>query len=77
MERLTWEEIQKKYPHQWVGLEDVKLTDGDGVGVESAVVKYTDKTMSELTHMALNGETFSIYTTPEDNYPFRIEVTWG
>ena len=40
-DRMTWEEIQKKYPDQWVGLIDVKYVDDDGISVESAVVKYT------------------------------------
>ena len=50
-ERLTWEQIQKKYPDQWVGLVDVRYRNNDGISVESAVVKYKDKTKSELTRM--------------------------
>lgn len=64
-ERLTWEEIQKKYPQQWVGLVDVKYIDDDGISVESAIVKYTDKTKSELTRMVLRGEIDSCYTDPD------------
>lgn len=65
-ERLTWEEIQKKYPQQWVGLVDVKYIDDDGISVESAVIKYLNKTKSELTRMAIRGEIVSRYTTPDD-----------
>lgn len=65
-ERLTWEEIQEKYPDQWVGLVDVKYLEDDGISIESAVVKYLDKTKSELTKMALNGEIISRYTTPDN-----------
>lgn len=36
--RLTWLEIQKKYPDQWVALSDVEYVDDDGCNVESAVV---------------------------------------
>ena len=36
-ERLTWEEIQERYPDQWVGLADVKYVDDDGIPIESAV----------------------------------------
>ena len=25
--RMTWEEIQEKYPNQWVGLESVNYVD--------------------------------------------------
>ena len=38
MERLTWRQIQKKYPDQWVALEDVIYLNDDGCNVESAVV---------------------------------------
>jgi hypothetical protein len=64
-ERLTWEEIQERYPDQWVGLVDVKYVDDDGISIESAVIKYLDKTKSELTMKALNGEIVSRYTTPD------------
>ncbi len=64
--RLTWDEIVKKYPDQWVGLTDVVWGD-EGSSVESAVVKYSDKTRSELLGMRIGGEIFtSIYTTPEN-----------
>lgn len=36
--RLTWEEIRKRYPDQWVALMDVKYMNDDGINVESAVV---------------------------------------
>ena len=65
-DRMTWEEIQKKYPDQWVGLVDVKYVDDDGISVESAVVKYTDKSKSDLTRLVLNGEIISRYTTPDN-----------
>lgn len=64
-ERLTWEQIQKKYPDQWVGLTDVQYKNNDGVSVESAVVKYTDKTKSELTKLVLDGEIISRHTNPD------------
>lgn len=37
-ERLTWKEIQEKYPDQWVALDAVKYMNDDGCNVESAVV---------------------------------------
>lgn len=64
-ERLTWEQIQEKYPDQWVGLTNVTYMDNDGISVESAVVKYTDKTKGELTRMVLRGEVVSRHTNPE------------
>ncbi|MCM1282836.1 MAG: hypothetical protein NC180_00620 [Muribaculaceae bacterium] len=61
---LTWEQIQEKYPDQWVGLVDVEYMDNDGVSVASAVVKYADKANSELTRMVLDGEIISRHTNP-------------
>ncbi len=64
-ERMTWEQIQKEYPNQWVGLVDVQYQNDDGISVESAVVKYTDKTKSELTRLVLKGAIISRHTNPE------------
>ncbi|MCR5790856.1 MAG: hypothetical protein K6G83_13290 [Lachnospiraceae bacterium] len=63
--RMTWEEIQKAYPDQWVGLVDVKYLNDDGISIESAVIKYTDKLKSELTRMMLDGEIIARYITPQ------------
>lgn len=65
-ERLTWEEIQERYPDMWLGLTDVEYVDDDGVSVESAIVKYTDKTKDELLVMAFAGEIVSKYSTPDN-----------
>ena len=62
-ERLLWKEIQKKYPDQWVGLAEISWK--DEANIESAVVKYADKTKDELLMMQINGEIFSCYTTPD------------
>lgn len=62
-ERLTWEEIQERYPDQWVGLVDI--TWKNDANIESAVVKYVDKTKEELLMMQINNEIFSCYTTPD------------
>jgi len=71
MERMSWSEIAEKYPMQWVGLSDVVYIDNDGISVESAVVKYIDKTKSELAIMAIRGEAIiPRFTTP--NYTFHM-----
>lgn len=47
----------------------------DDPNVDSAVVKYTDKTMDELLDIQFKNDNFySIYTTP-DNIPF-VGVTF-
>ena len=69
-ERLRWNEIQEKYPDQWVGLTDVER---DGATVVSAIVKYTDKTRSELTRMQLKDDNlYSCYTHPDHLSPLGI-----
>lgn len=69
-ERLQWNEIQEKYPDQWVGLMDVEW---DGSTVLSAVVKYTDRSRGELTRMQLNDNNlYSCYTHPDHLAPFGI-----
>ncbi len=46
--RMTWDEIKKKYPAQWLGLTDVEWADPEEAEIASAVVSYTDKTADEL-----------------------------
>lgn len=71
-ERLTWKQIQEKYPDQWVGLVDVKYIDDDGISVESAVVKYADKTQGELTEMVLEGKIVSRHTNPDGHLQLGV-----
>ena len=69
-ERLQWNEIQEKYPDQWVGLVDVER---NGATVISAVVKYTDKTRGELTRMQIkDDDLYSCYTHPDHLSPLGI-----
>ncbi len=63
--RMTWKEIQKVYPDRWLGLDDVQYINNDGISVESAVVKYDDKSKDELTRLMLKGDAVAIFTTPD------------
>jgi len=67
-ERLSWTEIVKKYPHQYVGLTEVEKYPGS-ITTKSAVVSYTSKETSytQLLEMAMQGEITLHYTTPEEN----------
>lgn len=76
-ERMTWKEIQEKYPDQWVGLTDVKYIDNDGISIESAVIKYLDKAKGELTRLALQGEIVSRYTTPDHVFQLGMVEVMG
>ena len=69
-ERLTWAEIQNKYPDQWVGLTDVER---NGIDIISAIVKYTDKTKGELTLMQIEDDSlYSCYTHPDHLAPLGM-----
>lgn len=61
--RLSWEKIEEYFPEQWVGVVDVIYKDGNLATIESAVLKYIDKSQSELIHLALIGDCISRYTT--------------
>lgn len=67
-ERLTWEQIQNKYPDQWVGLTEVEYEPDNDATIKSAVVKYTDKSKNELTRLQIqtSGNLLGIYTTPDN-----------
>ena len=68
-QRLSWNEIKSLYPEQHVGLIDVIFEDDDQMNVKSAVVKYTDKDMSDgqLMLMAKRGEIVRRYTSLEES----------
>ena len=73
-ERLTWEEIQERYPDQWVGLVEVEYEPDNDATIKTAIVKYTDKSKNELTRMQIqtNGNLLGIYTTPD--HVFQMEA---
>lgn len=66
--RMTWEEIQDKYPDQWVGVTDVEYEPDNDSTIKSAVVLYTDKTKTELTKLQIqtDGKILGRYTTPDN-----------
>lgn len=73
--RMTWAEIQEKYPEQWVALDEVIYLNNDGCNVESAMVicvmsddEYIDKRL-DFIH---NGMEY-VYERTEDIQSF-VEV---
>lgn len=75
MKRLTWKEIQEKYPDQWLGLTDVKFVEDDGITIESAVVKYADKSKFDLDDLMFTEGILSRYTTPD--HVFQLGAVGG
>lgn len=67
-ERMAWEEIQEKYPDQWVGVADVEYEPDNNATIKTAVVKYTNKSKDELTMLQIqtHGEILGRYTTPDN-----------
>jgi hypothetical protein len=67
-ERLTWEQIKQKYPHQSVGLVDVE-TGINSISVRSGIVKYTEKDTSyeKLLELAMDGKIHLLYTTLDED----------
>lgn len=76
-ERLSWSEIQARYPDQWVGLIEVKYHNDDGISIESAIVKYTDRSKGELTRRMLAGEIDAVYTTPDSAFQMGMVGVFG
>ena len=52
--RLTWEEIKREYPDQWLGLTDVIWENRSNI--ESAIVKYAGLTKNEALELALDSK---------------------
>lgn len=67
-ERLTWEEIKEKYPHQNVGLTDVVMEENSNI-IQSAIVKYTDSDTdyNTMAQLAISGEIIVRYTTFDED----------
>lgn len=70
--RMTWAEIAKTYPNQWVGLTDVVWEDSSNIG--SAVVTYTNRNKDDLQmeQFKTKGKMMAVYTNP--NRLFELGV---
>ncbi len=63
--RMTWPEIAKAYPNQWVGLRDVERKK-TSANIASAVLAYTDKPRAELLRMQIHDDDLvTLFTSPE------------
>ncbi len=73
-ERMTWPEIAKAYPNQWVGLTDVEREPDNYSTIKSAVVLYTDRSKDDLLleQIQTNGKIVARYTNP--NALFQLGV---
>ena len=70
-ERVTWEEIKKKYPNQYVELKEVEYRQPNNYSVISGiVVSVDDKKDDEKVFNSLMGLHLYEYTTPNENTLF-------
>ena len=78
-DRMTWKQIQEKYPDQWVGLIDVEYEPNNDATIKTAIVKYADKSKDELTMMQVqtNCEILGRYTTPDNIFQLGIAGYFG
>ena len=74
-ERLTWEEIVKKYPDTWVGLKDIKFRNDDGANIETAVVAETG-TRDELYDSMVEHRLNMVTPTNIDRFFFDNWAAW-
>lgn len=66
-DRLTWEQIQQRYPNQFVGLVDVEYG-AHKVEIKSAVVKYSEEnsTRDEICLLTVQHKVQEMRLTTQD-----------
>ena len=64
-ERMSWDQIRKSYPEQWVILSDVEFAPDNNVAVVSAVINRVGEPTTEDYNDAYDGRTLVRFTTPE------------
>ena len=71
---MTWPEIAKAYPNQWVGLTDVERDPDNYSTIKSAVVLYTNRSKGDLLleQVQTIGKMIARYTNP--NAIFQLGV---
>lgn len=75
-QRLTWEQIEKNYPDQWVGLTDIDWE--DGANIKSAIVSYIGMSSADLLRMQIKDRSIhATYTTPDNLAPMGTVGYFG
>ncbi len=73
VERLTRKQMAEKYPNTWLGINNIKYKNDDGITVESADIVYTDKTEDELLEMQIDGIDGIVgWYTNDDGLPLGV-----
>ena len=66
IERLTRQQMEKKYPNQYLGIRNIEYLNNDGITLTSADVVYTNKTERELIMIQIEDASISIWYTNDD-----------
>ena len=64
-ERLTWKEIQERFPDHWVKLEDADVNPDNEMDIRSAIVTRVGKATYEDFQDAMAGKSIEMFTTPD------------
>ena len=75
-ERLSWEEIKKQYPKQWVVLDKIE-TGNNSMDIVSAVVKYNEDVLGfDLVAIKAFEENLKlIHTAYDEGFDMGV-LTW-
>ena len=66
-ERLTWDEIKKKYPDKWVGMSNIEWEDASNVR-SAVVIGASDDNDDFLRRQFVGEDVFTRYTSPWNLY---------
>lgn len=65
MERLTWKEIEVKYPNSWIAMDNVKFRGGD-IYEADVINVLTDETVSDYRVSHIDKKYVYDRTNPEE-----------
>ena len=74
-ERLTWKEIEERYPDSWVGLNDIKFENDDGANIETAIVSEIG-TRDELYDSQFSHRLQMVTHTNPERFAFSNWSLW-
>ena len=65
-ERMSWYEIQKRFPDHWVKLEEADVNPENEMDIRSAIVTRVGKAAYEDFQDAIAGKSIEMFTTPDN-----------
>ena len=64
--RMSWREIQEKYPDHWVKLEEADVNPENEMDIRSAIVTRVGKATYKDFQDAMTGKSIEMFTTPDN-----------